>query len=75
MELVVVFEFHVLNLAKKILMVDQHFAHSDESAHNRYVHLQRSFAGENRRQHRHSLLGEGIRFEPAQTPFIRYHIL
>ena len=74
-ELIVVFELHILNLAQQLLMTDQHFAHPDESTHDRDIDLHRPLAGQNRRQHGHSLFGKRIRFRPAQTPLIRYHIL
>ena len=64
----VIFLLQRFKLAGQVFMRSQNVAQSDEGPHDLNVDLNGPFASKNRGQHRHPLLGEGIRSKPPAAP-------
>src|SRR5947209_1009000 len=67
LKLGVVFLFQCREFAGKIGIGEKHLTQADECAHDRDVHVHGAFAAQNAREHRHALLGEGVRQIAAPT--------
>ncbi len=75
LELRVIASLQFVETLIKLAPLGEHLSNAHEGPHNLYIHIDRTLAAQDTRQHRHTLFRKGVWRCSSTTPSTRHHIL